>query len=178
MVTGPGSGRCAYHIHDERRGVASHSAACIATAHPDEEESVSESFVIGGCVSANGCNSPGAPVLSLELGCSPTMTLKRRVEIYIKVIYHGLLDNNNAIIGDEGSRPITFHDYAFRGLNNEFRDYRRRHIDQSCPEIEGKWETFIGDDYCQFGIWGYPDKQINVSENPEGRFPTLFPGES
>ncbi|KAJ9321932.1 hypothetical protein DTO027B5_5366 [Paecilomyces variotii] len=120
---------------------------------------------------------PGAPVLSLELSCSPIMTLTGSLDVHIKVIYHGVSKNNNTAISKE-AQPITFHIHAFDLVYGEFRVYRRRCLDQSRPETEEEWETFEGDDFCQFGIWDSPDKLINVSENPKGRFPTLFPGES
>ncbi|PYH91195.1 hypothetical protein BO71DRAFT_421748 [Aspergillus ellipticus CBS 707.79] len=122
---------------------------------------------------------PGAPVLSLELSCSPTITLTGRLEVHIRVIYHSLSDSNNTTtIGDENSRPIAFHNHVFNPLNREFRIYRRRCTDQSSPETEEEWEAFYEDIVCHFGIWDNPEKLINVSENPNGRFPTLFPGES
>ncbi|KAJ9304085.1 hypothetical protein DTO217A2_6433 [Paecilomyces variotii] len=120
---------------------------------------------------------PGAPVLSLELSCSPIMTLTGSLDVHIKVIYHGVSNSDNTAISKE-AQPITFHTHAFDPVDGEFRVYRRRCLDQSRPETEEEWETFEGDDYCQFGIWDNPDKLINVSENPKGRFPTLFPGES
>ncbi|RAK98564.1 uncharacterized protein BO80DRAFT_466779 [Aspergillus ibericus CBS 121593] len=120
---------------------------------------------------------PGAPVLSLELSCSPTMTLTRILESRIRVVYHGLSDNDDATTGDKGSQPITFHTYAF-DTSRKFRVSRRRCADESSPEAEEEWETFIDEGCCQFGIWDNPDMLMNVSENPDGRFPTLFPGES
>ncbi|RHZ59272.1 uncharacterized protein CDV56_108059 [Aspergillus thermomutatus] len=120
---------------------------------------------------------PGAPVLSLELSCSPTMPLTGSLEISIRVIYHGLPDNNNNITGDEELRPITFHTYAFKPVDGQFRVYRHRCRDQSSLETEEEWETFEGDGY-RHQFWDNPDKLINVSENPDGQFPTLFPGES
>ncbi|KAJ9223677.1 hypothetical protein DTO169C6_4029 [Paecilomyces variotii] len=120
---------------------------------------------------------PGAPVLSLELSCSPIMTLTGSLDVHIRVIYHGVSNSDNTAISKE-AQPITFHTHAFDPVDGEFRVYRRRCLDQSRPETEEEWETFEGDDYCQFGIWDNHDKLINVSENPKGRFPTLFPGES
>lgn len=105
------------------------------------------------------------------------MTLTGSLDVHIKVIYHGVSNNNNTAISKE-AQPITFHIHAFDLVYGEFRVYRRRCLDQSRPETEEEWETFEGDDFCQFGIWDNPDKLINVSENPKGRFPTRFPGES
>lgn len=105
------------------------------------------------------------------------MTLTGSLEVHIRVIYHGLSDNNNATTDDEESGPITFHTYAFHPVDGKFRVYRRCSPDQSSLETEEKWEIFEDDDGCQFGLWDNPDKLVNVSENPNGRFPTLFPGE-
>jgi hypothetical protein len=104
------------------------------------------------------------------------MPLTGKLEISIRVIYHGVLDNNNIITGVEELRPITFHTWAFIPLDGQFRIYRRRCPDQSSLEAEEEWEPFY-DDGCRLGFWDNPDKLINVSENP-GQFPTLFPGES
>ncbi|GAD96476.1 hypothetical protein ANI_1_2222074 [Paecilomyces variotii No. 5] len=105
------------------------------------------------------------------------MSLTGRLSVHARVIYHGVSDNNNAATGDEKSRPITFHIYAFFPVDGEFCVYRRRCPDQSRSETEEEWESFVGNSYCQVGMWDNPDELINVSENP-GRFPTLLPGES
>ncbi|KAJ9251280.1 hypothetical protein DTO195F2_7839 [Paecilomyces variotii] len=89
---------------------------------------------------------PGAPVLSLELSCSPIMTLTGSLDVHIKVIYHGVSNNNNTAISKE-AQPITFHIHAFDPVYGEFRVYRRRCLDQSRPETEEEWETFEGDDF-------------------------------
>ncbi|KAJ5647727.1 hypothetical protein N7490_004099 [Penicillium lividum] len=120
---------------------------------------------------------PGAPVLSIELSCSPTMTMTESLKFSIRVFYHGLAENNNTTTDDQNPPPITFHTYAFNSLDGEFRVYRRRCLDQSSLETEEEWESFEGYG-CRFGMWDNPDKLINVSENPDGLFPTLFPGES
>lgn len=106
------------------------------------------------------------------------MTTTGSVEVSIRVVYHGLAENNNTTTDDQKPRPITFHTYAFNPLDGEFRVYRRRCLDQSSLETDEEWESFQGYYGCRFGIWDNPDTLINVSENPDGLFPTLFPGES
>ncbi|KAL1868794.1 hypothetical protein Plec18167_008099 [Paecilomyces lecythidis] len=105
------------------------------------------------------------------------MTSTGSVHVRTRVIYHGVSDNNNAATGDEGSPPITFHTYAVGLVGDEFHVYHRRCPDQSRPEAD-EWETFVGNDFCQVGMWDNPDRLINVSENLGGRFQTLLPGES
>ncbi|GAT28744.1 hypothetical protein RIB2604_02603890 [Aspergillus luchuensis] len=108
---------------------------------------------------------PGAPVLSLQLSCSPTGPLSERLNMSIKVTYHG-----------PSSDPITFHAWAFSPLGS-FSVYRRVCPDQSSPESEPKWKTCIIHQSLHV-FWDNPDRQLNVAENEEGRFATLFPGES
>ncbi|OJJ42512.1 hypothetical protein ASPZODRAFT_170166 [Penicilliopsis zonata CBS 506.65] len=115
---------------------------------------------------------PGAPVLSLELSCSPTVALTGLVEVSIKVTYHGVADRVDAI--NENAQPITFHTQAFCSVDGGFRLYRRRHAEGRSEET---WEPCY-DSSCQFGMWDNPDRLVNVSENRDGRFQTLFPGES
>jgi hypothetical protein len=106
------------------------------------------------------------------------MPLTGSLEISLRVIYHGVLDNNNKIrTGDEELQPITFHTWAFKPLEGQFRVYHRRRHDQPSLETKEAWETFY-DDGHRHHFWDNPDKLIKVSENPNGRFPTLFPGES
>ncbi|KAJ5649399.1 uncharacterized protein N7484_003122 [Penicillium longicatenatum] len=119
---------------------------------------------------------PGAPVLSLDMSCSPTMTLNGRLRIHIRLTYHGLSDSSGTTTtGKEEPRPITFHTYAFSPVDGAFRVYRRTGPDQPSSEIEEKWESFYGNG-CRWGLWGDPDQPINVSQNLGTRFQTLFPG--
>ncbi|XRM40926.1 hypothetical protein ABZX51_004227 [Aspergillus tubingensis] len=108
---------------------------------------------------------PGAPVLSLQLSCSPTGPHSERLNMSIKVTYHG-----------PSSDPITFHTWAF-SPNRSFSVYRRVCLDQSSPDTEPKWKTCIIHQ-SPYILWDNPDRQLNVAENEEGRFATLFPGES
>lgn len=101
--------------------------------------------------------------------------LEGRLEVHIRVIYHGLSENDSATTGNEEPRPITFHTCAFSPLDGEFRVYRRRCPNHPSSESEGVWESFHGGG-CRWGLWGDPDRQINVSQNSGGRFQTLFPG--
>ncbi|KAJ6035946.1 hypothetical protein N7540_000225 [Penicillium herquei] len=105
------------------------------------------------------------------------MTMTGSLEVSIRVVYQGLVENNNTSTDNPNSRPITFHTHAFNPLDCEFRVYRRRCIDQSSLETEEEWESFEGYG-CRFGMWDNPERLINVSENRNGLFQTLFPGES
>jgi hypothetical protein len=105
------------------------------------------------------------------------MPLSGSLEISIRVIYHSLSDNNNIVTADEELRPTTFHIYAFKPVDGQFRIYRHRCRDQPSLEIEQQWETFHGDGH-RHQFWDNPDKLIDVSENLDGQFPTLFLGES
>jgi hemolysin-activating ACP:hemolysin acyltransferase len=98
------------------------------------------------------------------------MPLAGKLEISIRVIYHGVSDNNKIITGDKEMRPITFHTWAFTSLDGQFRVYRRRCQDPSSLEAE-EWETFYDHGYRHY-FWDNLDKLINVFENP-GQFPTL-----
>jgi hypothetical protein len=107
--------------------------------------------------------SPGAPVLSVELECAPTLTHTGPLDVTVKVVYHGLAD------GTEEARPITLHIYAFKGLHTlaeGFRLYRR---------CNGKWETSYDNGETGFNIYDDPDIPVNVTQDKD--FVSLRPGE-
>ncbi|KAI2938212.1 hypothetical protein CBS63078_676 [Aspergillus niger] len=108
---------------------------------------------------------PGAPVLSLELICSSTMHPSGNLEMSIKVTYHG-----------PSAVPITFHTWAFNPFD-AFSVYRRISPEESTLGTEKEWKTCIGDRSAHV-FWDNPDRQLNVAENEEDRFTSLFPGES
>ncbi|RAH62700.1 hypothetical protein BO85DRAFT_473403 [Aspergillus piperis CBS 112811] len=112
----------------------------------------------------------GAPVMSLELSCSSTMPLYGMLDLSIRVVYHGPSSDN------ESPQPITFHTWAFNPFD-AFRVYRRLRPSQSDMETENEWKRSV-DDRSPHVFWDNPDRVLNVAENPEGRFVTLFPGES
>ncbi|GLA00501.1 hypothetical protein AnigIFM60653_009249 [Aspergillus niger] len=87
------------------------------------------------------------------------------LEMSIKVTYRG-----------PSADPITFHTWAFSPIN-AFSVYRRISPEESNLGTEKAWKTCIGDRSAHV-FWDNPDRQINVAENEEGRFTSLFPGES
>ncbi|RAH70322.1 uncharacterized protein BO66DRAFT_349530 [Aspergillus aculeatinus CBS 121060] len=113
---------------------------------------------------------PGAPVLSLELSCSSTMSVYGDLNISTRVIYHSPSSDN------ESSQPITFHTWAFNPFD-AFRVYRRLCPNQSDLKTENEWERFEND-RSPHVFWDNPDRELNVAESEEGRFVTLYPGES
>ena len=100
------------------------------------------------------------------------MPLTGSLEISIRVIYHGLSDNVK-----EELWPITFHTWAFKPVDSQFRVYRHRCRDHSSLETEEEWETFYADGH-RHQFWDNSDKLINVFENRDNQLLTLFPGES
>lgn len=87
------------------------------------------------------------------------------LEMSIKVTYHG-----------PSAVPITFHTWAFNPFD-AFSVYRRISPEESTLGTEKEWKTCIGDRSAHV-FWDNPDRQLNVAENEEDRFTSLFPGES
>ncbi|GKZ39390.1 hypothetical protein AbraIFM66950_000219 [Aspergillus brasiliensis] len=113
---------------------------------------------------------PGAPVLSLHISCDSTMSHFRDLMITIQVTYHRPSADNKS------PQPITFHTWAFNPFTS-FSVYRHISPNQSSPETDKQWKTCIPD-RVPHAFWDNPDRELNVGENPEDRFATLFPGET
>lgn len=124
-------------------------------------------------------NSPGAPILTVELECAPTITLMGKVTVNLKVTYTG------QVCGPDGpashtttTRPITFRSWSIvADLREDDREgfslFRRRGGRSELP-----WEPgdlgFGG--YEGFRIYDAPDVPVRVAEHED--FTTLRPGES
>ncbi|KAK4204626.1 hypothetical protein QBC40DRAFT_272628 [Triangularia verruculosa] len=140
---------------------------------------------------------PGAPILTVELKCAPTISLMGEgavtvkahtytgqvCAVKLKVTYTGQVCGPNGPASHTATtRPITFRSWSVvAGLHEDVRegfDFFRRRGGSGSSSEEQPWEPCdVHEEGCEgFQIYDGPDVAVRVVEDED--FTTLQPGES